>query len=205
MCWSARASLNTFAFSLFGFAIGLINNYHLPMLIFMMTFSTVQLAEYFIWTHLKNARKNELASKFLFLILVLEPYAASLVIPDKTVRTGFIIAYTIFLLISSPYILSKDTKWHSSPGANGHLQWHWVTSTTWILIAWSVFLIAPFLLAKRYYSLIFGILTLVVSVYFFWRYKTAGTMWCWVATFSWLCVIYLSLTHKGDALCFKTQ
>lgn len=197
MCWSATASLNTFLFALFGFAIGLANHaFQLPTLVFMMTFSTVQLAEYFIWSNLHDKGRNALASQFLFLVLIIEPYVAAFMISTPHTQKWFLIAYTAFLAMALVFNVKTPIQWHSSPGANGHLQWHAMNNFRVSYALWVLFLIAPLLLAKNYKGLAFGVVSLAISAFYYWKHNTTGTMWCWIATVCWVAVIFTAFKNS---------
>ena len=76
MCWSAEVSLNTFLFSLFGISFayynGIINVFSF---LYLLSFISMQLLEYFTWNHLNDIKINRLLSKIgLFLIFIQIPF-----------------------------------------------------------------------------------------------------------------------------------
>jgi len=197
MCWSATASLNTFLFSVFGFAFGLANGYPVRLLLFAMTFSTVQLAEFFIWRSIdtRDAAMNALASKCLLAVLIAEPYLAANMIEEPQRRALMVAAYTAFLCMSAAYVVfaTPGIEYRSAPGQNGHLRWLWTNNLVPIIVVWSIFLLLPILLSRSYVGICFGIVTVAFSAYFYYRYDTMGTMWCWTATAFWLVVVAVAL------------
>lgn len=202
MCWSAEASLTTYLFCLFGLSVGIVNGFNPRMLVFISVFSMVQLAEYFIWKNLNRPQLNALASKFLFLILIAEPYAAINIIEDSKTRQYMFAVYTAFLVLCMPFTLTS-VNWLSKPGENGHLQWLWATKNNYVLAVWTLFLILPLIISKRYVGFMFAVVSVCVSIYFFWQYDTAGTMWCWIATVLWVYVIAWSIYKNGPCLMKK--
>jgi hypothetical protein len=196
MCWSAAASLNTFLFSVFGFAIGVANGHvALPTLIFTLWFSTVQLAEYFVWS---RKDLNSAFSKVLFVILALEPIFAANMMSDKRLARRIMIAYIVFLLVAVPVFASSGVVWKSAAAANRHLNWLWLASVpAWILILWSVFLLLPFYIDQNWVGFVFGVVTLAISLALYYRDGTFASMWCWIATMAWLYLIWMSLRPKG--------
>ena len=76
MCWNATVSLNTFLFSIGMLCLMIYNNHYTPYKIegfniywyfFILSFCTIQLIEYFLWTHLTNKKLNYLFSSFQIL------------------------------------------------------------------------------------------------------------------------------------------
>jgi len=200
MCWSAKASLNTYLFALFGLAVGIFNGYDWRFLLFYITFSTVQLAEYGIWSHIDDKTMNAFYTQCLFLVLLLEPYASATVIEDPFKRNIAYVAYTVFLIAAAPLFLAHKQTWLSKKRANGHLDWQFTEKHALPLVMiWSLFLVVPFYVAGYYRSFAFGVASALISAYFYYTSHTWGTMWCWFAVAVWLGVIYEAI---NGSICY---
>ena len=70
MCWNAEISLNTFIFgcisAIIVYLLGVVN---INIIIILLSFTSMQLLEYFIWQNIDNIKINEILSKIgLFII-----------------------------------------------------------------------------------------------------------------------------------------
>lgn len=185
MCWSAEASLSTYLASMAAAAITY-GRGDIWWLLF--TFSQMQLAEFFMW---KDIPHNQFGSMIGSLSLALQPFASIYMIKDISIRNKLWILYGVFTAIATfmGHPIFKAVK-----GGNGHLKWLFVPTTYSLreminLLVWLGFLMAPLIISKRYTALVFLMLTLIVSLYFYLKYETWGTMWCWVSILGWLLLL----------------
>ena len=180
MCWSANGSLATWAaaMSLAGATYG----YDPKLWIFMILFTQVQLVEYFLWKNLDVPRLNTLGSKAAALIILLEPVAAIYMIENVELRTKMLAGYAIYV---TALLTTQKLDFHTTVGGNGHLEWKWVPSYT-LLVPWVVFFASPLLIAGYYKSFAVAMITLFMSIYFYRKYGTVSSMWCWIAVSTWL-------------------
>jgi len=76
----------------------------------------------------------------------------------------------------------------TSIGSNGHLSWNWMnykgTDNIWLFI-YLLFYIIPsiFINTELLYILV---ATLLFSLFFYFKYNTFGTMWCWISNIIFL-------------------
>ncbi len=67
MCWNATVSLNTFLFSFFAVNFAYFNNViNIYEYLFINSFISMQLIEYFTWKNLNNKNLNRLLSQLGF-------------------------------------------------------------------------------------------------------------------------------------------
>ena len=160
----------------------------------------MQFVEYMLWNNLKNVKVNELWSKVAFALIILEPYPAINVINDVSLRSLFFVIYTLILGIYLPSLI-KDTKFNTSVGENKHLSWNWFPSNIRYHIVWLFFFTAPFLISKYYIQFVLLLATYLISYYLYNKTNTMGSMWCWIATFSWIYIIGDSFGLKKCLFC----
>ena len=182
MCWNSTVSLNTFLFSTFVIFLAAFNGYNIPKLIFYASFVSMQLFEYFIWKNLNNKKKNHFYSIGAGYLLLLQPIASICLLWNVN-RKIFWVLLSIYVLLV--FVTSRKKNDHFAyVGENGHLVWSWLTRKTiniQLVTVYMIFLMLPMLLAKEYTLFAYVFLTLIVSLYFFTKFDTWGTMWCWFA------------------------
>ena len=200
MCWNPEVSLNTFIFSTFGAFFALINHYDWKIVLFVYLFSSMQFVEYMLWNNLKNIKLNELWSKVAFALIVLQPYSAINLINQISLRNLFFGIYTLILAIFLPSLI-KETNFITSVGENKHLSWEWLPTNIIYHIVWLFFFIVPLYISKYYISVIFTLVTYLISYYLYNKTNTMGSMWCWIVTFSWLYIIGESFGLKKCLFC----
>ena len=175
MCWSANGSLATWAaaMALAGGSYG----YDPKLWAFMVVYTQIQLVEYFLWKNIKTPRLNALGSKAAALILIIEPIAAIYLIKDVALRNKMLAGYALYI---ASLLATQSFDWRTTVGGNGHLRWEWLPS--WgLIVPWILFLVVPFLISGYYKSFAVAIVTLLISIYFFSKYGTVSSMWCWTA------------------------
>mgnify|MGYP006286892093 CR=1 FL=1 len=196
MCWSAEVSLNTYIIAIFGTGFALYNKIPLPFIIWLHLFSMMQLAEYFIWTNLKDPFYNTVFSSFGLTILVLEPIASMFLMKSSPLRSYLLISYLLFLLL----ILGIYYPWvpKTIVAKNGHLSWLWQhpKMPLFVNLIWAAFFILPVFLSGYKRVALFSLLTLMITIYTYNKDGTWGSMWCWVASFSWLILIGIFAMNK---------
>lgn len=195
MCWSASVSMNTFLVGLFACTLAKINGDAWPFIIFMMSFVSMQLIEYFIWTHYDNRGLNTMFTYGTLILVLLQPLAAIYLLsetqPDTakymaSVYIAIILGWLVWLFVKGKNIGP------SYKGKNGHLVWSWITKErlNWVLLCtYMFFFLLPLFLTKRYQVFALAVGTLIVSLYFFYKYDTWGTIWCWAANVASLVLI----------------
>lgn len=183
MCWSADVSLKTY---ILGMALAAFtksrNNIDNATWIFLVLFTHMQLVEYFLWKNMDNPKQLELWSKIGSVFIVSQPLFLMNMMKDQDLKMKFMAAY--MLIVVSWFALGTK-KFETKVGANGHLEWNWFPGGLWGL-AWVVSWFAPLILSQNYKLLAFALLGFIPSVYYYAKYNTWGTMWCWISVFTWL-------------------
>ena len=181
MCWNATVSLNTFLFSFFGVNFAYFNNViNIYEYLFINSFISIQLVEYFTWKHLHNKKINRLLSKIGFFLIVLQPILFILV-PNNVkfnVKASLITLYLVcFFLIF--FSIKNDFSMAKAP--NGHLAWNWLSYPPYIVLLWLAFFLVILLYAKKYINF-FGHLLIFLAIYYtYYKTNTWGSLWCWIA------------------------
>lgn len=182
MCWNAEVSLQSFLLGMSFIGIGAYLHVSLPILFFCFTIVCMQLVEYIVWSNYDDVEVNRRASIGAYLLLVLQPIASILTIPQSPLRNLFLASY-IILSTAIGFLFPREYEFRMERAANGHLSWKWLTkekATYVALLVYFIFLFGPLFLQKEYSLLSLAFLTLSLSVYSYWKENTWGSMWCWI-------------------------
>lgn len=198
MCWNAEVSLQSFLLGSIGIIIGLIYGLSYPLLFFYSTIVCMQLFEFIIWSNLDNNNVRFIISIFAASLLELQPIASILTLYPKQIMYNLLFLYVILITISNIYIWKNlkeplNTFFDMYPAKNGHLAWNWLKKDKYTLISifiYIIFLFLPLIIMKRWNFIIYGLITLGVSIYLFISENTWGSIWCWLVNLS---IIYIGL------------
>ena len=193
MCWNAEVSLNTFIYGTIAAIIVLsLNKIPIRSILLVYTVSLIQLMEYFTW---KNINNNELihylsiTGAFILLLQVLLISNNNL----KNKEQLFSYIFIFILTIIAFYHNFENKKFHMEKGENGHLKWLWADLPVPLLISGLLLWIYPPIKNKNYISTLFIITTLTISFYYYYKYKTWGSMWCYIGNSFWILLIMKSI------------
>lgn len=188
MCWNAEVSLNTFLFSSFVLGLVMYNNlytqYKIPELnnvwiyVFFASFIIMQLFEFFIWRNINNKFYNHIFSVAATLLLLFQPIASLMILSNITIRNTLLIIYISFTILYSIYKFNTKNI-HTTISKKTHLHWHFFGSLPIEKLVWLFFLFFSLFYEKKWYGILFGIITLIVFLFYFYKDNTAGSMWCW--------------------------
>ena len=169
MCWNSEVSLNTFIFSLFVLLLIMYNNaytkYKIPILnhfwvyAFFISFISMQLIEYFLWTNIKNPYYNNIFSICATILLLFQPITTIMLINNESLKKYMLIIYLILTIPFAIYRFSAK-KIISTVTKKGHLYW-------------------DFLLYTNYSENIYFLIWLLIS-YNYYKDGSVGSMWCWI-------------------------
>jgi len=196
MCYNASVSLNTF---LFGVGVAIIAYYTkiIPnfAILILLSFSSMQLLEFFTWTYYNNPRINKFLSIIGLFIIFIQVLLLNYYYPDpktsKFLLSLMFLFILLFIIIQLPYVNFTMKK-----GKNKHLVWYWLDlPIIWIIIGLSFYLI-PVFLTKNLLMIITVVIILCISLYFYWKYKTWGTMWCYFSNILWVYILFLIIKKK---------
>jgi hypothetical protein len=180
MCWNSKVSLNTFLFSLFGISFAYFNNViDIYVYLFLLSFISMQLVEYFTWKNINNKKMNTFLSQIgLFLIFILIPlfiFSRKITNKLKTILIGLYICFSIFCILNFKIDFSMNK------AINGHLAWNWLKFPFIIMCIWLSFLFGLILYQGRYIEFIVYLLIFSTIYYTQYKYDTWGSLWCWIA------------------------
>ena len=191
MCWNEHVSINTFTFGVFVLLLIYYNNsssspYKLHefddpyMYLFVMSITTMQLIEFFLWRNLSNRSINSFLSFAGLVLLVLQPIASMMLLKNKPFRNKLLLVYGSAAVMYLFY-LSLYKHFQTTVSVAGHLKWDWAFKTYFvpIILFYLFFLYLPLIINKNVLGLAFT-LSLFASYYFFYyRDGSAGSLWCW--------------------------
>lgn len=191
MCWNQYVSINTFVFSVFVLLLIMYNNKYSPYkikeldniyaYIFLMSFFTMQLIEFFLWRNLDNKELNKIFSILGAFLLLLQPIASLMLLKEITLRNTMLMLY---ILPTFSYFIYEVTNrnFFTSVSKNGHLQWNWVDikgNKQILFMCWLFFLFFSIFYNKHYLGLAYTIVLLIITTYSYMKDGSFGSLWCW--------------------------
>ena len=131
MCWNAEISLNTFIFGcISAIIVYLLGYFKLKIILIILSFTSIQLLEYFIWKNMDDKKINEFLSKIGLLIIITQIILLCIFNKNYII---FLYFYLIFLTLFVIFELNK-IKFETVIGENGHLRWKWLEfNIIWIV------------------------------------------------------------------------
>lgn len=197
MCWNPEVSLSTFILACAGIIIGQINGLHnTAWSMFYLTIASMQLIEYFIWTHgLHKQHLNKALSALGLLTVFLQPLAAGLLISKSSYQ---IVYFGMYLLWACIYAAIVPTVLKTTIAPNAHLAWKWLNPPVAFIVTWTAFLVAAMYLSSMTRTefvciSIFVVLLTSVSYYFYKSYEGAwGSVYC-----SFVNIIFVVILFKA--------
>jgi hypothetical protein len=192
MCWNANISLNTFIFGCISAIIiyffGIIE---FKYIIITLSFTLIQLLEYFLWNNLNNIKINEFLSKIGLFIIGIQIFLLCYFYKNEYILYFYFIFVFLFILIEL-----KNIKFKTIIGKNKHLRWLWLEpNIIWIIIFSSFYLITNI---DNKHKFIFVLITLIISLYYYYEYRTWGSMWCYFSNILWIhLLIYSIIIYLG--------
>jgi hypothetical protein len=191
MCWNADVSLKTFSIGATSLLLTtILKNIPVYDILFFLSFMSIQLVEYFIWTYYNQPSLNSLATLVGAIVILLQPVTSmgTMYRSPALHKTMYkmLIIYGLFVLYYISTIKIRDWKetFRSYRGENGHLVWNWMSKKNInvpLACAYMFFFFIPLILNKDLTTLITALITLGVSLFYFYKYDTWATMWCWVS------------------------
>lgn len=193
MCWNAEVSLNTFLFSSFVMLLIMYNNNYTQYKIqfiegvnncwayfFMFSFIFMQLIEFFIWKNIHNPVLNSFFTLLATLLILIQPIASMMLLPGQ-MRTYLMVPY---LLLAIPFFIYRYStkKINSSITPLRHLHWNSLiyNNELIIVLVWLLFFLFPIYIKSPLFGFLFGLGTLLIMGYKYYKDQSIGSMWCWV-------------------------
>lgn len=194
MCWSASVSLNTFLLGLFAVSLGLLNNITTPLYaVFLMSFISIQLVEYFAWKNLSNPLTIRLVSIVGLSLIILQPFASLInITTNPKWRVILLSAYTLFILMTFLWIKPlMSIEFKMSRADNGHLRWHWLEGfPIYVIVLWCAFFLVRNIFEKEYIAIVVQVIVISVIYMTYVSSGTWGSLWCWIANVVSFYIIY---------------
>jgi len=189
MCWSAEVSLNTFILAIISFCIVVSFN-RFPMInaFIVLSISLMQLYEYFVWKNIHNKKIIHHLSFFGPFVILLQVLLINYAFLRDNERNIAILLIIIIAIICMIYNY-KNNKFDMEVGENKHLIWYWADLPAILLIFICFFYLYPLTTKQNIIPFIYGLITLLISFYYYYKYKTWGTMWCYFSNLIWIVLI----------------
>jgi hypothetical protein len=146
------------------------------------------------WTYYNNIEINRLLSKIGLFIIFIQMFLMQFLLLEGKIKKWSLIIFAfvaiIFIIIQLPKINFKMKR-----GENKHLIWYWLDlSIYWIIIGLLFYLIpAYFNKYNNKFLFVFALITLIISLYFYYKYKTWGTMWCYISNILWIIFLFYNI------------
>lgn len=193
MCWSAEVSLNTFILAIISFCIVVSFN-RFPMInaFIVLSISLMQLYEYFVWKNIHNKKIIHYLSFFGPFVILLQVLLINYAFLRDNERNIAILLIIIIAIICMIYNY-KNNKFDMEVGENKHLIWYWADLPAILLILICFFYLYPLTTKQNIIPFIYGLITLLISFYYYYKYKTWGTMWCYFTNLIWIVLIIKTL------------
>ena len=196
MCWNAEVSLQTFLFGFVSFFIAYFFHFPFQKLVFFLSFTSIQLLEYFLWTFLKNSKYNKLFSIIGYILITLIPFVSLYLITDIPLRNKLMILYVLYFSFYTIYKYPKlDFK--TTIGENHHLLYNFIPQDgVFYYSIWMIFFFLGVILSKDIVIILFAFVTIIFSVYYQNKDRTFSSYWCYSANFLWIYVYIFILLKK---------
>lgn len=194
MCYNAQVSLNTYIFgTIIAIILLLLNKTPILFIYFAFTISLIQLMEYLAWININNNNDDKerniyylsIIGSLIIIIQILIININCLEGIERLILTIIIIIFFIYIFYHN-YI---NKKFNITVGENGHLVWHWV-DIEYLNVIGLFFWLYPFLRVNNYFIFILVSISILFSVYNFYKYKTFGSMWCYIGNLVWILLLF---------------
>lgn len=192
MCWNAEISMNTFLFACFTLTFIYFTNtytrYKSPtfnplVYLYLFVVASMQLIEFFIWRNLKDKSINKLFTEIATVNITLQPLILMLMIESPWVRYVMLGLYALFIIVYQGYkTFVSPFEFHTSV-YNGHLKWDWADGDgieKGIHFYYLALYVAAFLLIRNPLLTLFGLTSMILTFYLYFKDGTFGSMWCWL-------------------------
>jgi len=124
----------------------------------------MQLIEFFIWRNIDNKIYNNLFSIFSALLLIIQPMASIMLVTNIQLRNLLLVSYLLMAIPVSIYEFSTK-HFHSVVSEGGYLKWKFFQPTPiiWVVfwVVWLFFFLFSFIYEKKWFGLIFALVTLI--------------------------------------------
>ena len=201
MCWNAEVSLNTFLQGIFLTGIiYLLNPRDMFAIVFISSFLIMQLLEYFIWSNIKNKSKLRFYGFLTYVLTFLQPILL-LYISNNYNYIVLYIGLQLSILIICSIFLNIEFYFIPYVSKNGHLAWNWTNSYLYITfysIIYLIFYLTPIYIYTNPVIFIIIIIAFLYSMYNYYQFYTAASMWCWISNIMILVYLIIAI-YKFDA------
>ena len=140
----------------------------------------MQLIEFFIWKNVNNPVLNSFFTLLATILLLIQPIASMMLLSGQ-MRTYLMVLY---LLLTIPFFIYRYSikKIISSITPLRHLHWNSLLYNNELIIflIWLFFFLFPIYIKSPLFGFLFGLGTLLIMGYKYYKDQSIGSMWCWV-------------------------
>ena len=201
MCWNQTISLNTFIFSLFALTFAYFNNIaDIYYYLFFLSFSSIQLVEYFAWGNLNNKKTIRLLSQIGLFLVSMQPilFMLSIANVEYNIKAAVIALYCAFW---SFCLLYFPIDFSMVKASNGHLAWNWLRFPPLVVLLWIAFYFGLLLYAKDYINFVLMLILFFYIYYTYYTNHTWGSLWCWISNIIAVKLIILTFLNPSLPNC----
>jgi hypothetical protein len=188
MCWNSTVSLNTFIFGLFAVCFAISNGVlSIPHGLYYLSFISIQLIEYFTWKNLDNKKINKILSQLGLFIIFFQVLVFILAHYNGPYKPFIIMLYLLYFTFLVTYF---KIDFSMTVASNKHLAWNWLNFPHYAIFIWFAFLLGILLYNKDYKWLIIHFCLISAIYYTYYKTRTWGSLWCWIANIFAIGLIY---------------
>jgi len=172
------------------YKLQLVNNIY--KYLFLVSFVTMQLLEFFAWRNMKNRSVNLFLSAMISLLLFLQPIASLMLVENESIKTTLIVWYIVFsfLVFLVEIYIKREKSWAAleksiliSVSPSGHLQWKQTDNPLFdnlTVFVWMCFFLFSFFYNGEFATILFALFLLAASIYGYYKDGSYKSMWCWI-------------------------
>jgi hypothetical protein len=168
--------------------------------LFIQTWLSMQLIEYFIWS---KTFSNRVLSQISFILIACQPLFGILSITKANfMKYVLLVSYVCFAIITMIIHPWSKIDFTSTPSKNGHLAWNWMNYPATTLLIWFIFLSIKFILNKEWFTLSLVTVSAAITYSLYHKTLTWGSLWCWLSNFVSF-IIIISVFYDDICLHYK--
>ena len=155
---------------------------------FLSSFIVMQLVEYFMWVYEKYPFILKILAMITFIIIFSQPIIVLHFANYNHLIKYYLTLQAILFVTAVLFFNLRVTSFTFAPyvADNHHWSWNWMSWNMYLplfCIIYLVFFLGPLFTKQHYILFTLSILSLLYSMYNYFKHKTVSSMWCWIANF----------------------
>jgi hypothetical protein len=151
--------------------------------VYLLVIASMQLIEFFLWRNLQDKSLNRLFTEIATVNITFQPLILMLMIEPPLTRYVMLGLYALFIVGYQWYKTFVNPFHFHTSVYKGHLKWDWADVKGVEQIAHFYYLalyVAAFLLLRNPLLTLFGLTSMFLTFYLYFKDGTFGSMWCWL-------------------------